>query len=516
MTFGAQDGPIRRSEIVATLSLAADLGMAQPLEHSLRTCLLSVNFGEALGLPESALTDLHSVALLRWSGCTANAHETALLFGDDLEFREALLGRQPETNRAALALLLGHAMRGRSPLRRLEGLARLVAAGPGGGAQLAAAHCEVAERLATDIGLGSSVSAALGSVFERWDGRGAPARRAGAEIPLPTRIATMAGDVEIMAREAGIEAACEVLRHRAGGAYDPELAREFAGWAVGAWEALPTGSAWDGVQACASDRRPLSDDEADDALRALAHFADLKSPYTARHSVGVAELASAAAEVCGLPADDVQLARRAGWVHDLGRAGVSNAVWDKPEALSFGEREQVRLHPYHTERVLSRSPSLARLAAVASHHHERVDGSGYPHGRRAPDLPPVARLLAAADVYAALGENRPHRTAFSTGDAARELREEARAGRLESSAVEAVLEAAGHPRRRRPTGPAGLTDREIEVLALLAGGLTNRQIAQRLTLSVKTVGHHVEHAYIKIGVNTRAGATLFALNHDLV
>jgi DNA-binding CsgD family transcriptional regulator len=173
------------------------------------------------------------------------------------------------------------------------------------------------------------------------------------------------------------------------------------------------------------------------------------------------------------------------------------------------------LHPYHSERVLVRSPFLAALAPVATTHHERLDGTGYHRGIAAATLTPAARVLAAADAYHAMTEPRPHREALSPAQAAETLVREAREGRLDADAVAAVLEAAGQrvPRMQRP---AGLTDREAHVLGLLARGMQTRQIARALGISVKTADRHIQKAYGKIGVSTRAAATLFAMQHGLV
>jgi DNA-binding NarL/FixJ family response regulator len=113
-------------------------------------------------------------------------------------------------------------------------------------------------------------------------------------------------------------------------------------------------------------------------------------------------------------------------------------------------------------------------------------------------------------------EPRAYRPALEPAHAAAALRTEAAAGRLDATVVEAVLAAAGQRAKVRKSRPAGLTDREVEVLALAAQGLPNKQIAARLTVSPRTVGSHLAHIYEKVGVTTRAGATLFALRHDLV
>jgi len=201
-------------------------------------------------------------------------------------------------------------------------------------------------------------------------------------------------------------------------------------------------------------------------------------------------------------------------VHDLGRVAIHPRIWCKPGRLTADEWEQVRLHPYHCDRVLRRSPFLEALAAVASNHHERMDGSGYHRGMLGAAVGHAARVLAAADAYHAMTEPRPHRDALPGPEAARRLAAEASAGRLDADAVGAVLEAAGQVAQRIER-PAGLTEREAEVLGLLARGLLTKEVARALGISAKTADRHVQNAYAKIGVSTRAGAALFAMEHGL-
>jgi HD-GYP domain-containing protein (c-di-GMP phosphodiesterase class II) len=221
-----------------------------------------------------------------------------------------------------------------------------------------------------------------------------------------------------------------VLRERAGRALDPALVQRFAACAPRLLAILDAPSLWDAALAREPGLRPrAAGAELDAALHAVAGFVDLKSPYTGGHSAGVAGLAAAAAEHAGLPAGECAGIRRAGLVHDVGRVGVSSAVWEKPGALTADERERVRLHPYHTERVLAAgSPPLAGLEQVASLHHERLDGSGYHRGAAAAALAPAARVLATADAFHAMLEPRPHRPALTVDAAATVLRSEVRAG----------------------------------------------------------------------------------------
>jgi len=243
---------------------------------------------------------------------------------------------------------------------------------------------------------------------------------------------------------------------------------------------------------------------------------DLKSPYFLGHARAVSELAAEAGAGVGLDEADVRTLRRAGLVLGFGRLGVSNAIWDKPSRLGAGEWERLRLYPYVTERMLRQSKALAPLAAIAVQHRERLDGSGYPRGLSGGGVSRPARILGAADAYQAMREPRPHRPALSPGEAAVELRSDVKAGRYDAEAVEAVLGAAGHRVSRRREGPAGLTPREIEVLKLLARGISNKEIAERLVISPKTVASHAEHIYAKINAPTRAAAGLFAMQHGLL
>jgi HD-GYP domain-containing protein (c-di-GMP phosphodiesterase class II) len=254
----------------------------------------------------------------------------------------------------------------------------------------------------------------------------------------------------------------------------------------------------------------------DAALQAIANFVDLKSPYFLGHGRAVSELAAEAGARLGLSEADVRRLRRAGLVHGLGRLGISNAILDKRGPLGAGEWERVRLQPYLTDRMLRQSEALGPVARIAVQHRERLDGSGYPRGLAGAGISREARVLAAADAYQSMREPRPHRAERSAEAAAVELRADVRAGLHDGDAVEAVLGAAGHRVPRRREGPAGLTPREVDVLRLLARGLSNKEIAERLVISPKTVANHAEHIYAKIDASSRAAAGLFAMQQGLL
>ncbi|HEX2029602.1 MAG TPA: HD domain-containing phosphohydrolase [Nitriliruptorales bacterium] len=508
---------LRLAEVVGALSLATDLGMGQPLEHGLRTCLFAIELARRSGADDATVARSYYVALLRWLGCTSHAHELARWFDDEVAAHNRSAAFDWDDRREVLSDLVRNAGAGRSPVARLVTVVGAIAAGPDAIGELFQSSCEVARTLASRLALGPGIERAVQETFERWDGRGWPAALAGEAISLSARIVQVAGDAVVVRRLGGDEAVREVLRDRAGSVYDPSLVTSVLADLRGLAAATEVESAWDVVlEAEPAPHLVVPPEGIGRTLAVAADFADLKSPYTSGHSSGVARLAATAARDAGLPGPDATTLEWAGYVHDLGRVGIPNGVWERPGRLDAAGRERVRLHPYYTERILARSSVLAPVGGLAALHHERLDGSGYHRGAPAALQPPAARFLAAADVLHALLEPRVHRPAYQPAAAVEVLRSEARAGRLDPEAVEAVLVAAGHQPRRRRSWPAGLTTREVEIVRLVARGATSRAIAAELHISARTVAHHIEHIYDKIGTRTRASATLFAIANGLL
>src|SRR5215203_568587 len=508
---------VRAAEVIAVLSLATDLGIGVPLEHGLQSTLIAMRLGERLGVDPDMASQTYYACLLFYVGCTADAEVAAETFGDDdaltTHALPARFGSKPEMMAGFMRALASSDSL--APLRALQmarGMPRAAREFKGH----VTAFCEVAQMLTDRLGLPASMQGLFAYLAERWDGKGLPGRARHEQIPLPVRIAAVARDAAFQHILGGAEFAAGVVRKRAGGAFDPAVAIPLAHAAPELLALDTDGSVWEETLACEPcPRLSLEGEAIDRALGAMGDFADLASPYLVGHSAGVAELATAAAQRCRLEAADLMRVRRGALVHDLGRVAVPVRIWQKAAPLTPDDWERVRLHAYHSERVLTRSRFLAALAPVASFHHERLDGSGYHRGTAAGEMAPPARLLATADAYHAMTEPRPHRAALSPEQAAEALGREAAAGRLDPDAVTAVLEAAGQrvPRIERP---AGLTEREAEVLGLLARGLQTKQVARALGISVKTADRHVQNAYRKIGVSTRAAATLFAMEHGLV
>jgi HD-GYP domain-containing protein (c-di-GMP phosphodiesterase class II) len=517
MATGVEE-PIRAAEVVGALSLATDLGTGQPLEHALRTAVLAVRLGELAGASTQELADTYYVALLHASGCTSNGHEAAQLFGEDIEHRAAFFLIDTTKPAEVLAFYRAHVGAGRAPEVRAAMIESVIATAGGPRARDSfATMCEVAQRFAGWLELGSGIQAALEYVFARWDGKGFPDVH-GDEIPLPMRLLHLGRDISLFLSAGGPDEARGVVERRAGEAYEPRLAKLALANFDDLLAEIDEARMWE--QAVEAEPFPkiwIAGERVDAAFSAIAALTGLKSPWLREHSTGVAELAEAAAWRLDLDEPTVTRVRRAALAHDLGRIGVSNAIWEKPGPLGFGEWERVRLHPHFSERAFAQSPALAPIGLLAGSHHERLDGSGYHRGTRGSDLDQQARILAAADCYAAMREARPHRAALDAPAAEAELLREVDEERLDAGAVDAVLAAAGHRVQERPRGlPAGLTERELEVLLVLVHGRSNQEIAEDLGISAKTVGHHVQHVYEKAGVRSRAAATLWAFENDLV
>jgi len=518
VSAAAGTSSLKLSEMLAVLSFGADLGMGQPMEHVLRQCLIALGLAERLGLTVDERDAVYFGSLVAWVGCHVDAYEQAKWFGDESVFRGDFRRTDFATATAGPMFMMRHLGGENASLaRRLGRIPSFLANGRHDAEEMLDNHWRAADDLMERVGLDQLVRTTVEQSFERWDGRGAPNGAKGSDIIVTSQLVNMADVVEVFHRAGGTPAAVAVARERSGTQFSPELVDFFAGAADSVFGDVDQVDAWQAVtSADQASRYRLADAQFDAALEAVADFVDVKSPYTIGHSRGVAALAESAAAHYGLDTADTTLLRRAALVHDLGRLGVPNLIWDKRGPLSPTELERARMHAYLTERMVAASPALAPLGAVAGQHHERLDGSGYPRGLTGGDITPAGRLLAAADSYHARLEPRPHRPAQSAEQAASELRADVRDGRMDADAASAVLAAAGHTTAKRREWPAGLTTREVDILRLLARGMSNKEIAAELVISPKTANTHVEHIYTKLGVTNRALASLFAAKHGLV
>jgi HD-GYP domain-containing protein (c-di-GMP phosphodiesterase class II)/DNA-binding CsgD family transcriptional regulator len=493
--------------VVAALSVVSDLTRGHPPGEAMRACLLAAELARRAGLDERGRGEVYYGTLMRFAGCAATSHEIAAVFGgDDIVIRARGDLIDPAEPGEAVAFLAGLGLdaAGLRAMGGPAGVARLKAEG-------ARADCEVGADLTARLGLPEAVRRAVLDSFERFDGLGVPAGRAGAEVAEASRFAAVGYAAVMFDAVGGGEVAAQTVARWSGRALDPAIVAMFAEAPGELLTVASPDDLWAAVvDAEPAPRRAFRDQAAlEEALAGFGDASDLKSPWFTGHSRGVAGLARSAAGLVS-PAE-AQTLYLTGLVHDLGRVAVPAGSWERPGPLPAEEWEPVRLHPYHTGRILARSPVLAPLGLIACRHHERVDGSGYPAGMRGSELDSAARLLAAADVFQALCQPRPYRAALDLAAASRVM-----SGLpLDRDAVRAVLDAAGAPSPALPRLPAGLTERELEILRWLAAGRTKREIAAELVISPSTVHTHTVHIYAKCGVSTRAGLAMFAMRHGL-
>ena len=417
---------LRLSEVLAGLSRALDITEGQPRGHTERSCVIGMRLVEALGLDDATSSAAFYTLLLKDAGCSSNASKVAALFGTD---DAVVKSSRRLTDTSSRSQAVGHLLRtvapGCSPLTKAQHVAAVLRFGSDGARSLVALRCERGAAVARGIGLGEVVAQAILDVDEHWDGRGYPRGIAGDEISLVGRVLCLAQTAEVFWRHGGPSAACAIARERRGTWFDPELVDALLPLEHddGFWRRLDN-PAVAGLEP--PDRVLLADDGRLDLVsQAFASVIDAKSPYTARHSEGVADIAFALAGALELAPEDRATLRRAALLHDIGKLGVSNRILDKPGRLTDAEREVVRRHPGWSLEILTRVTAFEELARIAASHHERLDGSGYPSALTAEELDLPSRILAVADVAEALSADRPYRESLSADDVIRTIRGEA-------------------------------------------------------------------------------------------
>jgi response regulator RpfG family c-di-GMP phosphodiesterase/DNA-binding CsgD family transcriptional regulator len=486
--------------VTKALAFIGDLSMGQPTDHSPRTAWLATRLAEAAGAGAPERDLVQHVALLRWSGCTANAHGFAELFGDDVAERAAMLARRPDT-----------------------ALSRAVARGDYGGVlELARIHCEVSGDIARMLGLDAATQAALRHIFESYDATGVPNRVAGADVPGAVFVVALAGDLEILSRTYGVDAALALLAQDGGKRYPAELVATL----------LRHGQHWHDTLAHESARSDASGEAAPDfyaflradpttpptSLELIADVIDLKLPWMTQYSQRVANACRAACAALGSSGASQGLAYRAALMHGMGRAAIPNALWNTAGRLPAAAWEQVRLAPYWTLRAGQHIGALQAEAQVASHAYERLDGSGYFRAASAAAIGFEARVLGAACAWIALLSPRPWRAAFGVDEAAAMLLAQAQAGRFDLAIVRALVNTHGGAVHAAPPlrsgtcrmKPAQLSERETQILRHISQGMTNKEAARCLEISTSTVRTHVESVFRKLECSSRAAATLKA------
>lgn len=515
MAESSDTGHVRLAEVLGSLAMAIDLGLGVPSETMLRTALAAVRLGCAAGLDEAAVAAAYQLAFLRFVGCSTTSHETSSIIDDELAIGDILVATDAEM----MPLFTSALSAGKSEAEGKATVERTFAAmGAGLFLRNHQTHCEAARMFAIRMGLGTVVQHGLLHAYERWDGQSTQRLAEGEDINLPMRVVQVALLIGMDSPRRTASDIASRARALAGNQLDPKLANllagnpahfvaglDGAGLTQAVLDAEPGGPIW------------LSGADIEKCLSAIADFGDFKSPHMLGHSRRVAQVAAAAARAASLPEKEISDIGRAALIHDIGRVGVQAQLLSKSGDLSRAEHERIRLHSYLTGRIFANSPVLGPLGMLGSSHHERQDGSGYHRGLSAPALSATARFLVAANAWCALTEARPHRRQMTEAEAATALSAQAKAGLLDRRAVDAVLTIAGQKGgQTRRASSVALSEREIEVLQLVSREQTNAAIAAALGISPKTVERHVTHIYDKIGVTTRAGAAIHALENGLL
>jgi HD-GYP domain-containing protein (c-di-GMP phosphodiesterase class II) len=516
------DVSIRRADFMMVLAYASDLATGHSRDFALRSCVLAMRIAELAGLPQQDRRNAYHQALLRYVGCNADTDLLSGLFGDEIALRQDLVGLDMG-NRAELGRVFVQAFKrlyyDLEPGAQQQAIEAGLAEASSVVRPVLTAHCEVAQRIGQRLGLSDAIARNLGQIYERWDGKGLPHGTSGEDVLPAVRLVTLAQDMIALTDAAGLDEMAETVAGRANAAYEAELATLASTHATELMEGIGATVDRETILALEPDPPALLDEtECNEAFLAIADMIDMRTPFTQGHSRVVSSLAEEAGAQLGLSEAERRALRWSGCIHDIGELVVPVSTWMRKGPLSVRERDAAHLHPYYGERALaSFGDTGAAMAALVLRHHERLNGSGYHRKVLGADLSQAARVLAAAETFQTAQEERPHRKAVSRAMAAVQLRTAIRDGGICPDAGEAVLAVAGLPARRTPPRPlAGLTPREIEILRLITAGLTAKEMGRRLDISPKTADHHIQAIYGKIGVTTRAAATLYAVEHGLV
>ncbi|OYT91857.1 MAG: LuxR family transcriptional regulator [Burkholderiales bacterium PBB3] len=470
-----------------------DLSMGQPADHSRRVAWLAQRAGFELGLDAQACECIYQTAVLRWVGCTANATEVSAAITDDVLGRAAVMALRPQD----MGLLI-------SPSKVVRHTQ-----------EISAIHCEISVIIASALGLGEPVTAALACLFETWDGNGYPRGIQGDDIPIAVMLVVLCGDVEILSREYGVAQAQQFLQLRADAVYPRRLVNLVSS-RMQSW--------LNELNVPGDFTHPTSEGAADSVvdLSLLADAIDLKLPWLTGHSRRVAQLAATVAAQTGLPLAVQNSVVRAALLHGMGRVAIPNAVWNRTGPLTHADWERVRLSPYWTARVAGQIKSLEVEADIASHAYERLDGSGYYRAARNAATSPAHRVLPVVTTWLALLSPRPWRAAMDQDAAVDHLQKQASLGRFDPKITDALLGsarssnwAASNALEARPTQSI-LTARECEVLHCISQGQSNKEAARVLGISPSTVRAHCENVFRKLDCKSRAAATLKAASLGLL
>tara|TARA_R110002049_G_scaffold2750_8_gene22235 strand:+ start:178413 stop:179828 length:1416 start_codon:yes stop_codon:yes gene_type:complete len=415
---GSVDGQLRLSEIIASLSYALDITEGQPEGHAVRSCIIGLRIADELQLSDDRKTGLFYALLLKDLGCSSNAARMCSLFqADERDVKRDIKLIDWTSLLSVASFSLHHVMPGTSIITRLIKVAGMTRTIESTSRSLMKVRCERGADIARMLGFPENTAQAILDLDEHFDGHGHPRGLRGNQISLEGQICSLAQTMEVFITAGGVDAARNIARERSGTWFNPEVVKVFLDAAKY--------SSFKKVLSDPNPRQALQEMEPADHVRsvdnemldrialAFSQVIDAKSPWTMRHSQGVADIAGGIGRAMGMSAEKQRELRRAGLLHDIGKLGVPNTILDKPAKLTDSEFAQMKQHTDHTHQILERVSSFQGFADYASAHHERLDGKGYHRGLHGDAIPVEARILAVADVCEAMSADRPYRSGMS-------------------------------------------------------------------------------------------------------
>src|ERR1700761_777184 len=419
-TMSRANTKVSLAEIISALSFALDLTEGAVHGHAVRSCLLGMRVAHEIGLPNEQCSSLYYALLLKDIGCSSNAGRMfTIVGGDDRAVKAgAKLEDWTKPHRASmrtLRMLWHNVLPNSNALLRAIRLGKMGMTQHRNNEEMISLRCERGARIVRKLDMGEAAAQAVYHLDENWNGGGYPKHLKGENIPLLSRICSIAQNLEGFSSEDGHTTAIDVLRDRSGTWFDPDLvsaalslhARGELWRYCDSFERRQSREAVLDLDPCPMEA--LGPERVDNICQAFAEVVDAKSPFTYRHSVGVTDVAWKLAATMGMTGLQQQMVKRGALLHDLGKLRVPNSILDKKSHLNDEEWKVIREHPILSGSILGRVAAFEELAIVASQHHEKLDGSGYPWGLKADDLSMETRLLTMADIYGAMAEERPYR-----------------------------------------------------------------------------------------------------------
>ncbi|MGA2232640.1 MAG: HD domain-containing phosphohydrolase [Tepidisphaeraceae bacterium] len=418
LSRAGESAQIKLSQVISALSYALDITEGQPEGHAARSCMLGMRIAREIHLGSAESSALFYGLLLKDLGCSSNAGKMCYLFGsDDRATKKDLRTANWSSVGGSLAAIARNSAQKQNWLQRIKHFARVALNIKEEAKALVNLRCERGAAIARELEFPDLTAAAIRAIDEHWDGQGHPDGLAGEKIPLLARIIGISQTAEVYITQFGLESACNMARYRSGTWFDPELVKVFLSFKGDDTFWLSFRS--DTPEIMAGQYEPpdqmLIADEArlDRVAHGFSQVIDAKSPWTYRHSEGVACISAGIAEIMGYSRQEVRYLRRAALVHDVGKLGISSLIIDKPGKLTQEEFTEMKRHTLYTQQILARVDGFKDLADLAASHHERLDGRGYHRGLTAAELGTSSRILLVADMYEALSAKRPYRQDLS-------------------------------------------------------------------------------------------------------